>query len=209
MKDKTLTLLTLWLVALSIPMQSFAIKKCQDADGNWHYGDVSVAACSDSEVTTLNDNGFIADKEAAPKTEDELKAEQEKLAAEEAERLRIQAVEDEKRRILSIYETEEDIDRQRDNQLSSVDGNIKVHEAYLKSMAARIERYESDLAEATGKRVKEKLQAEIDGAKTRVDKTASDLDVLKEQRLGIVEKFAMEKEIYLSLKEPVDIEPVE
>ena len=195
-------ILVLSSIALFLPVQSHAIKKCQDADGNWHYGDVSIAACDTSDVTTLTDDGFIAGTEPAPKTEEELKAEQEKLAAEEAERLRIQQEEEEKLRILSIYETEEDIDRQRDNQLSSVDGNIKVHEGYLKSMDSRIARYEEELAEETRKFRIEKLTNEIEAAKTRVEKSSLELTQLKEQRASIVEKFAHETEVYLALKNP-------
>lgn len=195
-------ILVLSSIALFQPVQSHAIKKCQDVDGNWHYGDVSIAACDTSDVTTLTDDGFIAGTVPAPKTEEELKAEQEKLAAEEAERLRIQQEEEQKLRILSIYETEEDIDRQRDNQLSSVDGNIKVHEGYLKSMDSRIARYEKELAEETRKFRIEKLTSEIDAAKARVEKSSQELSQLKEQRASIVEKFAKEKEIYLALKNP-------
>ena len=104
-------------------------------------------------------------------------------------------------RILSIYETEADIDRQRDNQLSSVDGNIKVHEAYLKSMDARIARYEIELSEMKHKTRRKKLEAEIVAAKDRVIESTTELENLKEQRQDIVERFAKEKEIYITLKE--------
>ena len=201
MKNNYLLLLAVFSAILLLPLQSFAIKKCQDADGKWHYGDVSVDVCSNSDITTLNERGFVSETLDAPKSEEELKAEQEKLAAEEAESMRLKEAQEEKLRILSIYETEADIDRQRDNQLSSVDGNIKVHEAYLKSMDARIARYEIELSEMKHKTRRKKLEAEIVAAKDRVIESAAELEKLKEQRQGIVERFANEKEIYITLKE--------
>lgn len=177
-----------------------AIKKCKDADGNWHYGDIAVAGCEESKVTTLNDRGFITEQVDAPKTEEELQLEQELQAAEEAERMRIKQEEEERIRILSIYETEDDIDRQRDNQVSSVQGNIMVHEAYLKSMATRIERTEKELAATKAQKKKEQLQTEIDQANARVERSKKELVELIDQKESIIKKFEKEKEIYLALK---------
>ena len=201
MKNNYLLLLAVFSAILFVPLQSFAIKKCQDADGKWHYGDVSVDVCSNSDITTLNERGFVSETLDAPKSEEELKAEEAKLAAEEAEKMRLKTAEEEKLRILSIYETEADIDRQRDNQLSSVDGNIKVHEAYLKSMETRITRYEVEFSEEKRKVRKKELEDEIIAAKDRVIESAAELEKLKEQRQAIVERFANEKEIYITLKE--------
>ena len=82
-----------------------AIKKCQDSDGNWHYGDIAVAQCNKSKVTTLNERGFIASEKDAPKTPEELEKEAAEKAKAEAEAERIQAEEDERVRILIVYET--------------------------------------------------------------------------------------------------------
>ena len=95
----------------------YAIKKCQDADGRWHYGDVAVAQCNKSKVTTLNDRGFIDAQKDAPKTEEQLQKEKEAQAEIDAEMARKEAIDKERNRVLSIYETEADIDRQRDNQI--------------------------------------------------------------------------------------------
>lgn len=179
---------------------TLAIEKCQDADGKWHYGDIAVAECQDSKVTTLNDRGYITAEDPAPKTPQELLAEEEMLAVEIAEQERLKQEQDERLRILSVYETEADIDRQRDNQLNSVQGNIDVHESYLKGMEARIERFENQKTELTSKRRIEELQGEIDQALVRVENSEQELALLLEQKTEIQAKFEKEKELYRELK---------
>ena len=188
------------LLLFSIANSAYAIKKCKDADGKWFYGDIAVAECENSKITTLNDRGFITEEIAAPKTDEELKIEEEELALINAEEQKIIENEKEKHRILSIYETEADIDRQRDNQLYSVQSNMAVHKAYQKGMDRRIASYEVKLVETKSSRAKERYTAQIKEAKTRVENSKNELIVLEAQKEDIIKKFANEKEVYLSLK---------
>jgi len=188
------------LLLFSIANSAHAIKKCKDADGKWYYGDVAVTECENSKITTLNDQGFITEELAAPKTDEELKVEKEELALKDTEEQKIIEDENEKRRILSIYETEADIDRQRDNQLYSVQSNMAVHKAYQKGMGRRIASYEIKLVETKSSRAKEKYTTQIKEAKTRVENSENELIALEAQKEDIIKKFAKEKEVYLSLK---------
>ncbi|MBL4674447.1 MAG: hypothetical protein JKX81_19455 [Arenicella sp.] len=176
-----------------------AIKKCQDTDGNWHYGDIAVAQCSKSKVTTLNDRGFISSEKDAPKTLEQVQKEADEKAKAVAEAERVQAEEDERIRILSVYETEADIDRQRDNQIDSVNGNVAVHKAYVKSVTSKIQRLKKKGADFTGGRKKLNLE-QIAEAQARVDTSNAELIKLEEQKTSIVHRFAEEKKIYLELK---------
>jgi len=175
-----------------------AIKKCQDAEGKWHYGDIAVAQCQKSKVTTLNDRGFIKSEKDAPKTEEQLQKEKEENEKIEAEAALKKAEEDEQTRILSVYETEADIDRQRDNQIDSVESNIAVHKAYLKALAAKIERLEPKTAELTGFRKKSNLQ-EISDAKAGIQEYSVELKKLEKQKKTIKQRFDREKKIYREL----------
>jgi len=176
-----------------------AIKKCQDANGKWHYGDVAVAQCNNSKVTTLNDRGFIEGQKDAPKTAEQLQKEKEIEEEMKAKLARERAEEDERNRILSIYETEADIDRQRDNQIDSVVGNIAVHKAYLKSVSGRVERLKERGAKLTG--VAKDLNIErIAEAQERIKESSVELEKLMEQKASIIERFAYEKKTYRELK---------
>ena len=185
---------------VSISNAAYAMQKCQDESGKWHYGDVAVTACENSKVTTLNNRGFIEDELAAPKTEEELAAEAQALADAQVEAERLREIEENKQRILSIYETEADIDRHRDNQLDSVNGNIAVHKAFLKSQEARIKRNENKAAATTHPVKKKRLAEDIVTVKERMQTYQSALEKLLVQKEEIVERFSREKALYQRLK---------
>jgi len=176
-----------------------AITKCKDADGKWHYGDYAVDKCKRSKVTKLDRHGTKVGEQAAPKTAEQLKQEKSEMAKKQAQKDLELSKEEEKRRILSIYESESDIDRQRDNQLISVQGNIDVHKAYLRNMDGRIKRYEKKLAVATTPFAKEELETDIINAKKNVSVSQEGLAKLEEQKQSIIHKFSQEKELYRQL----------
>lgn len=200
MRNKTIQLLSL-VVIFSLSHSAWAIKKCQDADGKWHYGDTAIEECENSKITILTDRGFVKGEEEAPKTEAELEAEElanaEERQLEEAQR----AAEQEKLRILSIYETADDIDRQRDNQVRSVQSNIDVHESYLTNMEKRVASYQSKLDSTTSPRVKEEMQQKIAASRSRMLEYEQQLQTLRKDKVEIMERFKKEKETYLALKE--------
>ena len=200
MQNKKLFLFSLFLLLLAIGNPAYAIKKCKDADGKWHYGDVAVSECENSKVTTLNDRGVITGELEAPKSAEEIRDEEEAAALKAAEIAQRAALLEEKRRVMSIYETEADIDRQRDNQLDSVEGNIKVHQAYLSSMDKRIERFTQKQREAKSAKNKESYTKQIAAAKVRIKESRLELTELEAQKADIIRRFEKEKEMYIALK---------
>jgi len=200
MKNNCLIFTTLLSVIVLIPQSAMAITKCKDADGKWHYGDVAVSQCEDSKVTKLNERGFVTDEIPAAKSLEEQQAEAARLAEKQAEEDRLIHENNEKLRVLSIYESEDDIDRLRDNQLSSIQSNIAVHEAYLKSMKNRVEDYKVKQETLTSNVVKQTYQDKIDEAESRIDSSAQELENLNKQKEQVVEKFLQEKALYHELK---------
>ena len=179
---------------------AYAIKKCKDPEGNWHYGDTAEEACATSKVTTLNDRGVVTDRQEAPKTAEELAEEERVRSEQDATSQRVAVAEEERRRILNIYETEDDIDRQRDNQLDSVQGNIDVHKAYLNNMNQRVQRYQQKLTQAETDSDKQALNDLIVDAGKRIETSKAELVALQEQKQRIKDKFAKERNLYLSYK---------
>ena len=205
MKQITITITITIIAILSLgtfSMSSAQVKKCQSADGKWHYGDIAVAQCNKTKVTTLDERGFIEKEREAPKTPQQIQKEKDEAEVIAKEEARLKAIEDERYRILSIYETEADIDRQRDNQINSVASNIKVHEAYLKSVTAKIERLKTKGASLSGFS-KEKNSKEIVEAEGRLKESQLELEKLVQQKASIAERFDREKEIYLELKKQI------
>jgi len=200
MRNNKFFKLSLLLLLLAIGNTAHAIKKCKDADGNWHYGDVAIAECENSKVTTLNERGVITEELEAPKSAEEIRVEEEASALKAAEIAQRAALLEEKRRVMSIYETEADIDRQRDNQMHSVERNIDVHRAYLKGMDKRIVRFERKQKEATSPKVKENFAQQIVEAKVRIKESSLELAELEAQKEEIIRRFEKEKEMYIALK---------
>lgn len=192
----------LFLLAACIVLSSsaHAIKKCKDSDGKWHYGDFAVRSCENSKVTTLNKRGTIKSETEAPKSVEQKQLDADVMAAENADKDRIKAAELERSRILSIYETEADIDRQRDNQLYSVQSNIDVHDSYLKTMDNRISEQEVKLKDTSNKKKKSKIEKYLKTSKANVIAYTERLEKLKKNKEDIVVKFEKEKELYRELK---------
>jgi hypothetical protein len=176
-----------------------AIEKCQDELGQWHYADVAGAECSNAKVIILNDQGAVTGLVQAPKTAAQILVEEQERTRLEFTASNATANADEKHRILAIYETEAAIDRQRDNQMHSVQGNIDVHNAYLKSMDGRIARYQDEMAKVKSELVKLSLQKKINHARARVAESVNELTILASKKEQIMQKFAKEKELYRSL----------
>jgi len=176
-----------------------AIKKCKDADGNWHYGDFAVKACEQSKVTTLSDRGTVRHEKPAPKSEEELLEIERKQQLIIAEQEQKELEEKEKTRILSIYETEADIDRQRDNQLYSIDSNIAVHDTFLESVDEQITHEQKKLEKTKNEKRKQKIQQKIDEVQNQKDIYSQAVLSLREERKAIVEKFEKEKQLYIKL----------
>ena len=127
---------------------SSAIKKCQDAEGNWHYGDFAAQECAQAVISELNESGIKVGEDAPPPTEEEIRArEKAKLTAsqaaeEEAERRR----KDEE--VVNIYGSEEIINSTRDRKLAAIDNNVdvtrQIKQGIVKDIEALSKRNQTD-----------------------------------------------------------------
>lgn len=125
------------LVALLLAgaVQAQSITKCQDAEGNWHYGDFAASACAEeSTITEIDERGQLVRESDAPPTEDELAARQaaEEQEREEAERRSRQAAED--RRLLQTYDSAEAIIEARDKRLDALELELASHRLFRQDL---------------------------------------------------------------------------
>ena len=105
-----------------------SIKKCQDADGNWHYGDVADLACADAVVDELSESGTKIGEDLPPPSEEELKR-QEEMAKAITEQQQFGAEQRKKDlEVVRIYGSEETIVATRDRKIAAIDNNINVTE---------------------------------------------------------------------------------
>src|SRR5512139_2495203 len=116
------------------PKAGARIKKCQDAQGRWHYGDEAADACAQSKVIELDTRGIKRKEIDAPLTEAELKARAGEL--EEAEKAKKLAAQQKRRddQLLATYAVEDDLILSRDRKLADIDTQVKSSEATLASL---------------------------------------------------------------------------
>ncbi|MDJ0958308.1 MAG: hypothetical protein QNI91_15685 [Arenicellales bacterium] len=135
-------------VFCALPVYAETFKKCQDADGNWHYGDQAAQECELSRITEIDGSGTHLNEIEAPLTEEELAA-RERMNEKLAEQKRMEA---EKKaldqRLLVTYDSDESIIRTRDALLNAIDSGIEADQTFR-------ERLDEELADAIASGVKE------------------------------------------------------
>jgi len=106
--------------------QAAEIKKCQDADGNWHYGNFAALSCANADVDEIDATGTKTGVDKPPPSSEEIEKQEQLQAAI------LKAKEDKKLQrnldleVLRIYGTEQTIISTRDRKLAAIDKNIEV-----------------------------------------------------------------------------------
>ena len=188
--------------ALAADAKGARIKKCQDAQGRWHYGDEAADACAQSKVIELDTRGIKRNVIDAPLTEAELKAREAGL--EEAEKAK-KLAEQQKRRddqLLATYAVEDDILLSRDRKLADLDTQIKSSEATLASLRKSLARIQAQAADEQrgGKPVSEHTAKTIAANEAQVAKHQAHIDDLKKDQEKVRTQFQTDIERFRELK---------
>ncbi|MDZ7842558.1 MAG: DUF4124 domain-containing protein [Gammaproteobacteria bacterium] len=149
-----------------------SITKCQDAEGNWHYGDFAAEACAEqSTITEIDERGLKVEETDAPPTQDELDARkaEEDRERQEAERRAREEAED--RRLLQTYDSDEAIIRARDQRVSALEQELESHRMFRQDL------------------VDEKQDASVDDN----DQRAADLDEQLEQYDAAIQRLEAQR----------------
>lgn len=156
------------------------ITKCQDAQGNWHYGNYASEVCGDRPITEMGESGRTTNVREAPPTVEELQA---KKTAEQAAR-DAQIKREEKRRIdqtlLEKYPSEDVIFILRDQRITELEKQIEFNRDQLAKLKVertqmsepRTEYDKQELHEMT-QRI-ERFERAIERGQAALEKTRSD-----------------------------------
>lgn len=176
-------------VLLAGAVHAQTITKCQDEEGNWHYGDFADEACAEqSTITEIDERGLKVDETDAPPTQDELDTRnaEEDRERREAERLARQEAED--RRLLQTYDSDEAIVRARDQRVSALEQELESHRMFRQAL------------------VDEKQDASVDDNEQRaadlneqIEQYDTAIQRLEEQRREVIEEYDQELERYREL----------
>lgn len=186
MKPQLLFIVVFALVPWA-PGGAQTITKCQDAEGNWHYGTYASEICGDRPVTELRESGVTLEVHEAPPTAEELQAIKRR---EEAER-QAQIKREEKRRIdrtlMEKYESEEVIIGLRDQRIAELTRQIEFNTEQMarlrEELAAMPEpdtEYEEQELHELRQRL-ERFERAVDRGRMSLDKTREDYAKLLER----------------------------
>ena len=165
------------------------IKKCQDAEGNWHYGNFADQACQDSAVDELHETGVTISTDLPPPSEEEM-AQKERM--KEALRIQEEFSQDQRKRdleVLRIYGSEETIVSTWDRKLASIDNNIEITRQIKEGTAKDIEKL---LKMKQTKKVERQLQEREDAVKSYnrvIRHNLTEREKLSEKYITILNEF--------------------
>jgi hypothetical protein len=150
--NKLVFLVVSFLCTLPVSAQTTqTIKKCQDAEGNWHYGDHAAFECEQSSrVTEMDEGGGTVGETEAPPSQEELDARQraEQQAAEqdivEAKQRRLD------QKLLITYDNADSIATIRDALMAAMDSGIEANQDLKQRLVDVLDKIEagSELAES-------------------------------------------------------------
>ena len=169
-----LSLLVGTVLAAAGGAQATTIKKCQDASGKWHYGDYAAQECAASRITEMDQRGLKVKEHEVPPTKEEIEAQKQSKLRQRQEQQRAAEQRRAENLLLNTYDSEQSIERTRDQKLAAIDKAVKHDEYYLAKLQTNLNKLEKGQVKKKNKK---------NGAKDSADNTRQQIDALREQVL--------------------------
>lgn len=115
-----------------------SLKKWQDKDGNWHFGDTIPPEFAQQGHEEISKQGIVKEVKERAKTDEELAEEKRLLAIEKEEKKKAEAQAREDKILLDTFSSIEDIESARDDSIATIQSRINLTEK-------RIEKIKQDL----------------------------------------------------------------
>jgi len=193
-KIKLLSVTVISIIAVFSNTAS-AISKCKDANGKWIYGDSVEHLCKKSEVTKMNGRAVVKKKLAPEKTPEQIEADKNKLTPEEIAQEK-QREKIEKKRILQSYESEEYLEKVRQQKIASYESRKSQYSDYLTYLNKRKEIFELRKGESLATFQKVQLDKDIAKNESDIEKTKQGQSKIDASIKTINEQYDAELELY-------------
>ncbi len=184
------------------PNDSPRIKKCQDTQGRWHYGDTADAQCKQSKVVEINKQGITTKEIAAPLTPEELKQRELNKSSVEAEKKKADEQARQDQLLLATYGHEDDISFVRDRKIADIEGQMQSSLQTLTSLGNALKRVQAQAAEEQrgGKPVSEATTKHIANIETQISKHEQYVALKKQEEEATRLQAKKDMERYRELK---------
>jgi hypothetical protein len=182
-------------VLCASPLQAAGMKKWVDEDGQVHYGDRIPPEYLRGEHSVINEQGIEVRKNAAMKTEEELKREAELLKHKQSEErkrqieARKQALRD--RVLTDTFTSENDLVIARDARVDAVDSQISLTKTLIEHDQQRLRDVQSRIKsiEASGREAPENLHKEVISLSRQLENNEKFIADRKKERQKIIDSF--------------------
>lgn len=144
--------------------------KWVDEHGKTHYGDTIPAQYAGQGTSEMDKKGLIIKKTPAALSPDQRKAQEDALASQKAEALKVMERSRKDKALLNTYSTEQEIDMARDRNLTQIDLAAQSDQVRQKSAQTRLTKFRNqsyDLIRAK-KAVSAELKQDIENAEKEV-----------------------------------------
>ncbi len=176
------------------------IKKCQDANGRWYYGDTAAETCNQSKVTVINDKGLRVKEIAAPPTEAEIKARERNQSTNDNEQKRAEEKARRDNQLLATYDNENQIIVARDRKLTELESQLRATTETLNTLRATLNRMQSRAAQEKSQgKVSEETATNIAKTEAQIAKHEAALADTKKQQEDVKARYQSDLEHYRDL----------
>lgn len=187
-------------VCLLLPVAAHGqtITKCQDEDGNWHYGDFAAEICSEkSSITEIDERGIKVRESEAPPTSEELQEQEAAKKEQEMEAEREARETEQEERLLRTYDNAQSIINARDERVAALERDLESYRLFRQDLVEEKNSLENNAAN-------EDRIAELDQQIRQYDEA---IRSLKEEQQETTQEFNRELEIYRELTNADEEQP--
>ncbi len=172
-----------------------------DENGKVHYGDRIPAKYAQQQAQTLNKRGIVVDERNAPKSAEELAAEEAQRKAKAKAEAEAQEQARYDRWLMSTYSTRDQLLIRRDDQLAILDSRIASGEKSVNQNQASLESLQQRAAkfEEQEKSVPSRISKQILEFETMVRTSNAALDAMRAERDKVNAEFERDLDRWLQL----------
>lgn len=172
------------------------ITKCKDTNGVWHYGDFAADNCaSDSDVTEMNQQGVkIKVDQATPDLRDSATLSEVSRRKQE-QLLKEQQARDRDNRLLSMYESVDDLIKKRDERVEYLSEIIRTDQDVL----GQLHKQHSILTDQYRETPNKRLESEIESTESSMELYERVIEDRLRQKTEVAQSFDVDIERYRNL----------
>ena len=190
-------------IVLSTPLaMSQTLKRWQDADGNWHFGDTIPPEYAQQGHEEVSKQGIVREVKDRAKTDEEIAEEKRLAEIEKQKQMEAEKQARQDRILIDTFSNIEDIEAARDDALAAIDSRIilieKQNESIQSDLDSRIQ--QAATQEKNGQKPNEDLLADIESLQKQIKTNQTAIDESRKEQEQVKANYQADIDRYKELK---------